>query len=243
MLSNKNDIVKQYQHIKLYYENQSFIHPSYHLELQLLDSIISRNEKHAKELLDKLNSTKRAHLSDNIIRSFKNSLICDCTLFTRAVIKAGANYEQAFALSDACIQQIERTSNLEELSKLEYSILSAYINIFDHNDENKYSDVIIKAINFIQNNILKPIKLEDIASHVFLSPNYLSTKFKEETKISLADYINKTKIEESKYLLLYSNTSISDIALTFNFCNQSYYTNLFKKYNQFTPKEFRNMSL
>jgi len=235
MNQNRNDIIRQYQEIKLYYKDRSFLHPSYHLERQLIDAIISGNEKRAKSMLDKINSMERAHLSEDSIRSFKNSLICTCTLFTRAVIKAGVDYEQAFDLSDACIKHIESTSMHNQLFQFEYDMLSEFINLLD---KNKYSDVIQKVMNFIQNNIFKQLTLDEIAHHVYLSPNYLSSKFKLEVNISLNSYINKTKIEESKYLLHHTNTSISDIVFLFNFCNQSYYCSLFKKYNGITPKEY-----
>lgn len=50
------------------------------------------------------------------------------------------------------------------------------------------------------------------------------------------------KIEESKYFLLHSELSISDISNLFRFCNQSYYTALFKKYTGVTPKDFRELN-
>ncbi|UJZ87933.1 AraC family transcriptional regulator [Heyndrickxia coagulans] len=42
--------------------------------------------------------------------------------------------------------------------------------------------------------------------------------------------------------MLHTNIPISEIALLFHFCNQSYYTSLFKKYMGLTPKEFREQN-
>jgi len=57
--------------------------------------------------------------------------------------------------------------------------------------------------------------------------------------VPLMKYINSRKIEESKYMLIYTNRSISEVAFHFKFCNQSYYTRLFKEFVGMTPKQFR----
>ncbi len=241
-MKKKNDIIENYQKIKLYYHDKSFLHPSYYLETQLLDYIKHGNLTRAMETLETINKLPRAILANDELRSIKNSLIASCTIFTRAVIEAGVNPEDAYGLSDACIQRIETYNNIDSLKEFEYSMLSTFINL--RNDKNKqkiYSDEVEKAIQYIYSNIFKQMSLDEIAEHVYLSPNYLSTKFKHEVGISLLEFINKTKIDESKYLLIHSNTSVSDIALIFNFCNQSYYTRMFKRFTGITPVEFKNM--
>lgn len=238
----KNDIIEMYQKIKLYYHDESFLHPSYHLEKQLLDYIKKGNKTRALETLIAINRLQRATLAKDELRSIKNSLICSCTIFTRAVMEEGVNPEDAYGLSDACIQKIESLNDKNALKEFEYSMLATFINLKNEQHKNKtYTDEVEKAIQYIYNNIFKQLSLEEISEHVYLSPNYLSTKFKHETGISLSDFINKTKIDESKYLLAHSNTKISDIALIFNFCNQSYYNRIFKRYTGITPSEFKNL--
>jgi AraC-like DNA-binding protein len=49
----------------------------------------------------------------------------------------------------------------------------------------------------------------------------------------------KTRVDESKYYIRYTNTKISDIAAFYQFCNQSYYTQVFRKFAGCTPNEYR----
>jgi AraC-like DNA-binding protein len=49
----------------------------------------------------------------------------------------------------------------------------------------------------------------------------------------------KTRVNESKYYIRYTNTKISDIANLYQFCNQSYFTQAFKKFIGLTPNEYR----
>jgi two-component system, response regulator YesN len=59
----------------------------------------------------------------------------------------------------------------------------------------------------------------------------------------IPEYINRKKIEDSKYFLLHSNSRLSEIANMFGYCNQSYYTSLFKKYTGVTPGQYKSAYL
>lgn len=244
-MKSKNAIIKNYQKIKAYYHNQSFIHPSYELEVELIDNIKQGSLIRATKTLQQINQLSRAILATDKLRSIKNSLICSCTLFTRAIIEVGVNSEDAFGLSDACIQKIETINNEQSLINFEYEMLEAFIKLRLQKNKKKtnYSPEIDKTIQYIYNNIFSLITLDEISQHVALSPNYLSSKFKNEVGIAMSDFINKAKVEESKFLLIHSNTKISDIAYIFNFCNQSYYTKVFKKYTGFTPYEYKKLTI
>ena len=240
-MSKVNEIIKKYQQIKMYYHDHDFFHPSYHLEKQLLDYVKQGNLMRALDTLTTINNLPRATLASDSLRSTKNSLICSCTLFTRAIIEIGVNPDDVYGLSDACIQKIETITEIEQLVEFEYSMLTAFVNLGKEKVvTTRYSDEIEKVVHYVYQNIFKQITLEEVSQSVYLSPNYLSSKFKKEVGLSFSDFVNQTKVNESKYLLLHSNTSLSDIALIFNYCNQSYYTRLFKKFTGVTPLEYKN---
>lgn len=80
---------------------------------------------------------------------------------------------------------------------------------------------------------------DDIASHVYLNPDYLSRVFKKETGMSINDYVTQRRIERAKYMLQYSDMSISDIAVALGYSNLSYLSTLFKKETNMNPGDYR----
>ncbi|MEB8823047.1 helix-turn-helix transcriptional regulator [Bacillus cereus] len=72
------------------------------------------------------------------------------------------------------------------------------------------------------------------------NPMYLSTLFKKEVGMTLSEYIQREKVEEAKKLLTLTNYSLLEVSTFLNFNNQSYFTKIFKKYTEFTPKQYRN---
>ncbi|WP_070120133.1 helix-turn-helix transcriptional regulator [Bacillus marinisedimentorum] len=235
-------VIQQFLSSRIHNRQENYIHPPYEMELKLTDAITMGNDELAHAILKEINQLEGATLAANPIRSRKNALIAVCTLFTRAIIKGGVDPETAFHLSDAYIMELEKTNDLDRLNQMEYEMLAHFIKTqHEESSSNTYSHPVNLAISYIYENILEELSLEVIASRIYVHPNYLSSRFKKETGLTITEFINKKRIEESKYFLLHTNTSISGISFLFKFCNQSYYTALFKKLNGITPREFRQL--
>lgn len=235
-------IIKQFLLSRVKNQQENYLHPPYNLEEQLMEALTKGKEELALEIINRINKLEGATLANDPVRSRKNGLIAMCTLFTRAIIKGGVHPETAFHLSDAYILELEKYSTLESINMLEYDMLYHFLKTLkDESTLHNYSRTVNQAISYIYENILQELSLEIVAAKVFVHPNYLSGKFKREVGSSITEFINKRRIEESKYFILHTDTSISDIALLFKFCNQSYYTALFKKFNSITPREFREI--
>jgi len=216
-----------------------FHHPPYFLEQELLSKIKSGNLNDTLAVLKEINSLKRTRLSKDVLRSVKNSLICSVTLFTRAAIEGGVTPEAAFTLSDSIILAIEEINSMPELMEYEYTAAKQYVQIVQDLSRIKYSNIIQQAISYIYKNLTNKLTLQKISDAIYAHPNYLSSLFKREVGMSLPDYIMKTRVDESKYYIRYTNTKISDIAAFYQFCNQSYYTQVFRKFAGCTPNEYR----
>ncbi len=103
---------------------------------------------------------------------------------------------------------------------------------------------LIENINeYIKKYYKENINLNSISDVFFISPNYLSSIFNERNKVSITEYINLLRIEESKKYLLDRSMSISDICKKVGFNNSSYFSQIFKKFNSITPNEYRKNML
>ncbi len=115
-----------------------------------------------------------------------------------------------------------------------------------HIDE-KYSDssltneekIVDKVSKYIDDNMDKMLKLEELASICNLSPGYFSRIFKKETGKTVITYINEKKVERAKKLLKESKEPIINISLDLGFDDCGYFIRVFKKITGLTPKAFR----
>ncbi len=100
---------------------------------------------------------------------------------------------------------------------------------------------IMDALDYINRHLNEVITLDEVSDHVFLSGYYFSKLFKKEVGQNFVDYVNEKKINRSKILLQDSTWSIDSIAHSLGFSQSSYFSKLFKKVTQMSPREYRQM--
>lgn len=100
-------------------------------------------------------------------------------------------------------------------------------------------NIVEKVSKYIDDNMDKMLKLEELASICNLSPGYFSRIFKKETGKTVITYINEKKVEKAKKLLKESKEPIINISLDLGFDDCGYFIRVFKKITGFTPKAFR----
>lgn len=97
-----------------------------------------------------------------------------------------------------------------------------------------------RAKSYIVNNIANPITVKDVADHVNLSAEYFTKLFKRETGQNIKEYIALSKVTAAKEMLEHSNISVGMIALELGYSYFSHFTQVFKKYENMTPSEYRS---
>lgn len=216
-----------------------FRHPPYFFEEEISRQIVAANRAHALQLLSELNTLERAHLADTPLRSLKNSLVASVTLFTRAAIAGGVPSDEAFTMSDAFIQLIERQKDLASLPTIEEAILQRFIDRVTLYRKKKYSALVRKAMAYIDEYLTDELDAASLAAKVFVHPDYLSTRFRQEVGETLHRFVLRRRVEEAARFMRYSTESISDIAAFYRFSSQSHFISVFKKYMGMTPREYR----
>jgi AraC family transcriptional activator of pobA len=81
----------------------------------------------------------------------------------------------------------------------------------------------------------------DYAALLNVTPNHLNKVVKSITEKSPTKWIDKTLVLEAKVLLYQTELSINEVANEIGIEDQSYFSRLFKKYEQITPLQFRKM--
>ncbi len=80
-----------------------------------------------------------------------------------------------------------------------------------------------------------------LAHALGISLSRLRARCKEETGISLGDYLLHLRIEEARRRIIqHAHLSITDIALDLGFSSSQYFATVFKRYTALTPTQFRN---
>lgn len=103
---------------------------------------------------------------------------------------------------------------------------SATESLGDGDDTEKSAMIVKKIFELVKEN--KAITREELASQVFLSPDYMAKVFKKETGKRISDYLSEVRLQEAKCLLTDTTRSISDIASSLSYSNFSGFSRMFK---------------
>lgn len=95
-----------------------------------------------------------------------------------------------------------------------------------------------KARHFISTHLTQEIHIEDISRAVGLSPYHLSRLFKTHTGMTMKEYLLHERIETAKQLLSTGDHTIPQIASLLRFCDQSYFTLVFRRQTGQTPGQY-----
>jgi AraC family transcriptional regulator, transcriptional activator of pobA len=99
-----------------------------------------------------------------------------------------------------------------------------------------------KFMLLIEENYNKNLKVNDYANMLSVSANHLTFLVKQITGKTTNEIIQEKNILEIKRLLLYTNQTITEIAMHMNFADQSYFAKYFKNCTGNTPQQFRTES-
>jgi AraC family transcriptional regulator, transcriptional activator of pobA len=96
---------------------------------------------------------------------------------------------------------------------------------------------------YVQKFYLKKRKIEDYATLLNVTPNYLSTVVKETTNRNAKAFINERLLMEAKNLLTYTEQDISEIAYQLQFDEMTHFGRFFKKETNKSPSEWRKENI
>jgi AraC family transcriptional regulator len=94
----------------------------------------------------------------------------------------------------------------------------------------------------LEDSYLLAPSLAELAAIGGVHPVHLSREFRKHYETTIGEFIRKRRIEHACHLLANSDKSLSEIALTCGFSDQSHFCAMFKSHTSLTPAKFRDMS-
>lgn len=95
-----------------------------------------------------------------------------------------------------------------------------------------------EVLHLLSQQMRQPIRIEDLAQTVGLSPSRLSHLFKASTGYSIIDTLNRMRIQQAVLMLEHSGRSASEVCYDVGFQNYNHFTNQFRKWYGMNPSAF-----
>lgn len=99
--------------------------------------------------------------------------------------------------------------------------------------------LVAKVADYISTHLNQPIKLQDIAGAVYLSPSHLSRTFKSLTGQSIVDFVQDQRLAKAEELFAATDLSVTEVAGRVGFRDAAYFTTCFKNSRGVSPGQYR----
>jgi len=161
---------------------------------------------------------------------------------TRALYELGENIDDIVRNRYDILNKINHTESIFELQEQIENILITAAEYFSGRYTQKNNKIINDIKKIVGKKYMEDININYIADSVYLSPNYISQIFKQETGETIIDYLTKTRMEEARTLLRETDFKVLDISEMVGFQDASYFSKVFKKYTGIHPQKYRTLN-
>jgi two-component system response regulator YesN len=164
------------------------------------------------------------------------------SVLSRSAVEGGVDINFLLEKNLDYINKVMQIDNQQDLCAWIGNALNDFIEqVYSTQDSRRVSQI-KPAIDYIKRRYCEPITLNDVAKAAHLSVSRLSHVFKEQTGLTIVDYLTNTRIEYAKELLISTNKSCTEVCFEAGYNNQSYFTRTFKDIVGLTPRNFRDMN-
>jgi len=215
-----------------------------------LENIMHLNKKKAEEFLRSGNKKDIHYFVEEYLKCISNDsrsslLFRQYIVVDMYCIAASFAQELGFKREDVAEPfsdklKLNMLSSFEQIREYIENIFSHVIDLRDKISSSKFNDIINRAKDYINENYTNDkLSLNQVAGHVYLSPAYFSAIFSQKTGQTFIQYLTDLRMNKAKHLLKCSDMKTSEIAYAVGYRDPHYFSYIFKKTQNCTPKQYR----
>lgn len=210
-------------------------------ETKILISLKTFDEEKLIQTLDDIFAEViKQRLNHNATHMIVAELI---NIASRVANQAGIKMDKIFHANDVPYRKMQKYDTIIDVKNWICDIHYQLLVLLKQNmyENNQFSDITKKALDYIHKNYHMDMSLEDTANYINVSSSYLSRIFKEECNVSYSRYLNQLRVSKAKLLIENGGIRIKDIVEQVGFQNYNYFFKVFKEQVNMTPLEYEEI--
>lgn len=219
--------------------NMQIMEARYAFENELIRAVTNGQTHKAERMMQDLSAVSFESRLADPLRNMKNYCIIMNTLMRKAAENGGVHPVYLDRMSSSFARKIELVTTAVAVGELMREMLRSYCRLVKKHATRSYSPPVQKVIACVDADLTADLSLHTLAAIQNLSAGYLSTLFRQETGQTLTDFVNQRRIRLAKQLLSTTTLQIQTIAQHCGILDVHYFTRMFKKYANKTPREYR----
>ena len=207
-------------------------------EPALLAAIKRGERPAAREILNRV-LVRIYHLGQRRLDLLKSFVLELVVMMCRAAVESGADPAEVLGFNYRSITDLSGLQDDEQLCAWLTGMLERLMDAI--RDHRTFPNTVLvgRALDYMEKHLDEPLERDTVARAAGLSPSHFSHLMREKTGRTFTDLLAQMRVDRAKALLTRTEKSLVQIAIECGFCDQSYFTRVFRKYSGQAPGEFR----
>lgn len=212
----------------------------YSLENEMIKAVSHGNYKALSKVVTAQTFIKSVEKRvEDPIRNIKNYMIILNTLMRKGAEVGNVHPFYIHSVSSEFAKRIESFKTESEAEKLWDEMMYSYCKLVKTHASKGYSPLVRNVVMLIDADLSAELTLNAMAQKFNVNASYLSSLFKKDTGETLTQYVNRKRIEKAMFLIESTSQQIQDIAHSCGIFDVNYFSKIFKKHTDKTPKQYR----
>ena len=207
-------------------------------EPELIAAMLQGDRRAARKIINHI----LVHIySVGVVRHelLKGLLLELVVMMARATVEAGVEQTEVLGMH---FRHLTELAEIEDDEAMADWLRQTFERIFSAMERQERTDSpprIARALAYMRDNLDRDISRDEVAQHAGISAGHFSHLLRARTGHSFTELLRTIRIEAACGLLRTTDRSLAEIASACGFCDQSYFTNVFREHKQTTPRQYR----
>lgn len=206
--------------------------------IEALKAVDNNSMKNAVSIIFK--NLKENHASEEHIKNYCAKLAL-MSVHTLEVM--GIDIKKQLGMELNLYTELKKYETIYDLQQWLITLLEKFIQHLNTYKSQKYKQMVSMTLEYIKEHYHENITLKVLSEAVYVTPNYLSRIFKEETGENFVEWLNRFRIEKAKALLKDTVLKTYEIAEKVGYSDYKYFSYNFKKYVGMSPRQYCNTKI
>lgn len=174
------------------------------------------------------------------MKLYIRNMVCHrCKLAVEGILRQLKLHPVSILLGEAVLE--EKSLTKEQIGILAGRLQELGFELIDDKRSKLIEQIKTYIINLVHYNEERPAKKisQLLSTRLHHDYSYLSKLFSEVEGMTIEQFVINQRIEKVKELLIYDESSLSDIAFQLGYSSAAHLSNQFKKFTGMTPSHFK----
>lgn len=222
------------------YADASVVSRRYALEDQMIEAVSRGDSGQVQRMYKEMGAvTSDIKFITNDMRDQLVSAAIMRTLVRMGAKQAGLSPVLIDSISQEYAQRMRHTTSKIEIGRLIERMVECICAQVRAKNKAAYSLWVSRAIEYMATNLSKPMTTQEIARAAGMGRPELVRRFRQETGMTVKQYLAKKRCEIAAELLGGSKASVQEIAAYVGYTDNNYFSKVFKANFGMTPWDYR----